>query len=101
MSARLMTRALILLSALLLFIQTITAPVSASPLAQAAVEPQSSARAAIVVEYPSGRIMYQKDAHQQLAPVLPVLKCWERDGREAREIAAATSPSANCTSVVA
>ncbi|MEO6457746.1 MAG: D-alanyl-D-alanine carboxypeptidase family protein [Chloroflexia bacterium] len=68
MSARLMARALILLSVLLLFIQTISAPVSALPLAQSAVEPQISARAAILVEYPSGRIIYQKGAHQQLAP---------------------------------
>lgn len=68
MSARLMTRALILLSALLLFIQAVPSPVSAAPATQAILEPQISAKSAIVVEYPSGRIIYQKGAHQQLAP---------------------------------
>ena len=35
------------------------------------------------------------------APESPRLKCWEREGRAAREIAAATKPIANCTRVVA
>lgn len=35
---------------------------------QAAAVPDISARAAIVVEYPSGRILYAKDPHAQLAP---------------------------------
>ena len=40
----------------------------ASPLAQIPTEPEISARAAIVVEYPSGRIIYSRGAHDRLAP---------------------------------
>ncbi|HUP27784.1 MAG TPA: D-alanyl-D-alanine carboxypeptidase, partial [Chloroflexia bacterium] len=44
------------------------APALAAPLAQTAEEPQVTARAAIVVEYPSGRVLYSKAAHDHLAP---------------------------------
>ncbi|HKP51583.1 MAG TPA: D-alanyl-D-alanine carboxypeptidase family protein [Chloroflexia bacterium] len=46
------------------------APVVAhsTPLGQTIEEPEIGARAAIVVEYPSGRILYTKRAHDQLAP---------------------------------
>src|SRR5688500_10156362 len=67
MTARLMTRALMLLSALLLLAPGITAPTGASPLAQATPEPPISAKAAIVMEYPSGKIIYPKGTHEQLA----------------------------------
>ncbi|MEO6457495.1 MAG: D-alanyl-D-alanine carboxypeptidase, partial [Chloroflexia bacterium] len=40
----------------------------AAPLAQVVTEPEISARAAIVVEYPSGRILYSRGAHDRLAP---------------------------------
>ena len=42
----------------------------AAPSLQAATmkEPEIGARAAIVVEYPSGRILYEKSAHDRLAP---------------------------------
>ena len=40
----------------------------ASPLAQVPTEPEISARAGIVVEYPSGRILYSRGAHDRLAP---------------------------------
>src|SRR5687767_5756075 len=68
MTARLMTRALMLLSALLLLVPGAASPAFASSPAQATPEPQISAKAAIVVEYPSGKIIYQKGAHEQLAP---------------------------------
>src|SRR5688500_16878632 len=38
------------------------------PLAEGPPEPQIGARAAIVVEYPSGRILYAHAAHDRLAP---------------------------------
>ena len=41
---------------------------SASPARQGVDEPEISARAAIVVEYPSGRILYAKSPHDRLAP---------------------------------
>ena len=40
----------------------------AAPLPQSGDVPEISARAAIVVEYPSGRILYTKDEHARLAP---------------------------------
>src|SRR5947209_13118219 len=39
----------------------------AKPAAQLA-EPQVSARAAILIEYPSGRILFQKNMHEKVAP---------------------------------
>lgn len=39
----------------------------AAPARQASVAPEVSAKAAIVVEYPSGRILFQKNAHARLA----------------------------------
>jgi serine-type D-Ala-D-Ala carboxypeptidase (penicillin-binding protein 5/6) len=56
-----------LLIALILSL-SVAYPASASELAQEAAEPAISARAAIVVEYPSGRILYAKSAHDRLAP---------------------------------
>src|SRR4051812_30523846 len=66
-----------LLSALALvtsFLSTSSAPLAASldsmnaaSVSTATLAPQSGARAAIVVEYPSGRILYQKNAHARLA----------------------------------
>ena len=46
----------------------LTSQVNAAALNQASDQPEISARAAIVVEYPSGRILYTKDEHAQLAP---------------------------------
>jgi D-alanyl-D-alanine carboxypeptidase len=43
-------------------------PAVASPPAQEPPEPQITAQSAILVEYPSGRILYQKAAHQRMAP---------------------------------
>jgi D-alanyl-D-alanine carboxypeptidase len=40
----------------------------ATPLSRFIEEPEIGARAAIVVEYPSGRILYAKAEHKQLAP---------------------------------
>ncbi|MFL5733027.1 MAG: hypothetical protein ACJ78Q_07470 [Chloroflexia bacterium] len=40
----------------------------AAPAAQAQTEPEISARAAIVVEYPSGRILFSRSMHDRLAP---------------------------------
>ena len=40
----------------------------ATPLSQVPPEPEIGARAAIVVEYPSGRILYARSAHDRLAP---------------------------------
>jgi D-alanyl-D-alanine carboxypeptidase len=40
----------------------------AGPLGQEGGEPEIGARAAIVVEYPSGRILYSKAMHDRLAP---------------------------------
>jgi len=40
----------------------------ATPPSQVIEEPEIGARAAIVVEYPSGRILYAKAEHKQLAP---------------------------------
>ena len=41
---------------------------SAAPLPQAPPEPEIGARAAIVVEFPSGRILYARNAHERVAP---------------------------------
>ncbi len=46
----------------------VAGPAVASPIAQEPPEPQITAQSAILVEYPSGRILYQKAAHQRMAP---------------------------------
>lgn len=59
----------LLLSVLFLLATFLPGGVYASPRASGqVVAPEVSARAAIVVEYPSGRILYQKTAHDRLAP---------------------------------
>ncbi len=59
----------LLLSVLFLLATFLPAGSYASPQqAGQVVAPEVSARAAIVVEYPSGRILYQKAAHDRLAP---------------------------------
>ncbi len=62
---------LLLLSALVLFVSFLPAagPSYAATVAQSKpLPPEITARAAIVVEYPSGRILYQKDARTRVAP---------------------------------
>jgi D-alanyl-D-alanine carboxypeptidase (penicillin-binding protein 5/6) len=55
-----------LLLAFVIISTWLAVPAGAS--AQAAPEPEIGARAAIVVEYPSGRILYSKAMHDRLAP---------------------------------
>lgn len=72
MSSQCLGRRRLILSVLLLVIALLYAmPAPSLSLAQATQDPQPpevGARAAIVVEYPSGRILYAKNAHDQLAP---------------------------------
>lgn len=59
----------LLLSVLFMVATFLPSGLYASPVqAEQVITPQVSARAAIVVEYPSGRILYQKAAHERLAP---------------------------------
>ncbi|HEX8598690.1 MAG TPA: D-alanyl-D-alanine carboxypeptidase family protein [Chloroflexia bacterium] len=54
---------------LLLLISSLGRVAGAAPAGQEALpEPEIGARAAIVVEYPSGRILYSRAMHDQLAP---------------------------------
>lgn len=54
---------------LLLLLSSFGRPAGAAPAQQEALaEPEIGARAAIVVEYPSGRILYSRAMHDQLAP---------------------------------
>ncbi len=52
----------------LILIATTISLAPAAPLGQVPPEPEIGARAAIVVEYPSGRILYSRSAHDRLAP---------------------------------
>lgn len=63
-------RSLVSLFAILLFFLSALAPLHAlaMPALQATDEPDIEAHEAIVVEYPSGRILYQKAAHERMAP---------------------------------
>jgi D-alanyl-D-alanine carboxypeptidase (penicillin-binding protein 5/6) len=54
--------------ALLALVCTAPAALFAAPVGQSVVEPEIGARAAIVVEYPSGRILYSHAMHDNLAP---------------------------------
>jgi serine-type D-Ala-D-Ala carboxypeptidase (penicillin-binding protein 5/6) len=61
-------RTLLMIAGLFLIISTASLPVQAAPPQQGMPAPEISAKAAIVVEYPSGRILYQKAPHQRVAP---------------------------------
>lgn len=67
-SNSLRNRASLMLTGIMLILYLPVSSVNAAANGQASDEPEISARAAIVVEYPSGRILYTKSEHDRLAP---------------------------------